>query len=106
MVHRASIGVAQQTLTAFTIFTRPQAWAEAPLDALQLSAHLRDVRDGKGERERFHDAAAWLAARHPRTLVANLGGIAHVCCRHASGSVIAASRPLKWQLPHFSAGYG
>ena len=56
-----------------------QAWVEEPLSALQLAAHLRDVRDGKGERERFHDAAAWLAARHPATLLANLEGIAQVC---------------------------
>ena len=69
--------------------TRPQAWSEAPLDALQLAAHLRDVRDGKGERERFHDAAAWLAARHPRTLIANLERVAQVtpagpCLAHGS----------------------
>ncbi len=72
------------------MITYRQAWVEEPLSALQLAAHLRDVRDGKGERERFHDAAAWLASRHPSTLLANLEGIAQVCQRSVSHSLAVA----------------
>lgn len=49
-----------------------QAWARAPVETLQLVAHLRDVREGKGERERGWDAYIWLAHKHPRTLLVNL----------------------------------
>ena len=54
-------------------------------------AHLRDVREGKGERERGWDAYIWLAQKHPRTLVVNLPEVvkvllvttaANVCCPH------------------------
>lgn len=39
---------------------------------LQLIAHLRDIRNGKGEIARGLDAYVWLARHHPRTLLANL----------------------------------
>ncbi len=41
-------------------------------------AHLRDVREGKGERERGWDAYIWLAQKHPRTLLVNLPEVAKV----------------------------
>ena len=35
-------------------------------------AHLRDVRDGKGEQKLFHECATWLLKHHPLTLISNL----------------------------------
>jgi len=61
------------------------------------------VRDGKGERERFHDAAAWLAARHPRTLVANLERIAQVI---RVTPCPAAAYPLSRRMAGHDAGFG
>ena len=48
------------------------------METLQLVAHLRDVREGKGERERGWDAYIWLAQKHPRTLLVNLPEIVKV----------------------------
>ena len=42
------------------------------METLQLVAHLRDVREGTGEKERGRDAFIWLAQKHPRTLLVNL----------------------------------
>ncbi|BDA46330.1 Uncharacterized protein L728 [Coccomyxa sp. Obi] len=56
--------------TVHTLLT--QAWKEEPLAALQLIAHLRDIRNGKGENARALDTYVWLAKHHPRTLLANL----------------------------------
>ncbi len=55
-----------------------QAWEEDPLDTLKLIAHLRDVRDGKADRDLFHDCIAWLWEHHPLTLLANLEEIVKV----------------------------
>ena len=55
-----------------------QAWECAPLETLQLVAHLRDVREGKGEKERGWDAYIWLAQKHPRTLLVNLPEVVKV----------------------------
>ena len=55
-----------------------QAWEEDPLDTLKLIAHLRDVRDGKADRNLFHDCIAWLWQHHPLTLLANLDEIVKV----------------------------
>ncbi|KAL0025081.1 hypothetical protein WJX79_005924 [Trebouxia sp. C0005] len=55
-----------------------QAWEEDPLDTLKLIAHLRDVRDGKADRNLFHDCIAWLWEHHPLTLLANLDEIVKV----------------------------
>jgi len=55
-----------------------QAWEEDPLDTLKLIAHLRDVRDGKADRDLFHDCIAWLWGHHPLTLFANLEEIVKV----------------------------
>ena len=55
-----------------------QAWEHAPLETLQLVAHLRDVREGKGEKERGWDAYIWLAQKHPRTLLVNLPEVVKV----------------------------
>ncbi len=41
-------------------------------------AHLRDVREGKGEKERGWDAYIWLAQKHPRTLLVNLPEVVKV----------------------------
>ena len=49
-----------------------QGWKEDPLVTLQLIAHLRDIRNGKGENARSLDAYVWLAKHHPRTLLVNL----------------------------------
>ncbi len=46
---------------------------------LQLIAHLRDIRNGKGETARSLDAYVWLAKHHPRTLLANLHEMVKVC---------------------------
>ena len=56
-----------------------QAWQEDPLDTLKLIAHLRDVRDGKGEQALFHDCVSWLRKEHPLTLITNLKEIVEVC---------------------------
>ncbi|DBA76510.1 TPA: hypothetical protein ACH3X2_008568 [Trebouxia sp. C0005] len=55
-----------------------QAWQEDPLDTLKLIAHLRDVRDGKGEQKLFHDCVAWMREQHPLTLIANLREVVEV----------------------------
>ena len=55
-----------------------QAWEEDPLDTLKLIAHMRDVRDGKADRDLFHDCIAWLWQEHPLTLLANLEEIVKV----------------------------
>ena len=55
-----------------------QAWAESPLETLQLVAQLRDIRNGKAERARAHDALIWLSRNHPRTLLANLPEVVKV----------------------------
>jgi len=55
-----------------------QAWEEDPLDTLKLTAHLRDVRDGKADRDLFHDCIAWLWEFHPLTLLANLEEVVKV----------------------------
>lgn len=60
-------------------FLPGQAWKEEPLAALQLIAHLRDIRNGKGENARALDAYVWLARHHPRTLLANLPEMVEVC---------------------------
>ena len=41
-------------------------------------AQLRDIRNGKGEKEKGLDAYIWLATHHPRTLQANLSEIVKV----------------------------
>ncbi|DBA81625.1 TPA: hypothetical protein ACH3X1_007381 [Trebouxia sp. C0004] len=55
-----------------------QTWQEDPLDTLKLIAHLRDVRDGKGEQKLFHDCIAWMREQHPLTLIANLREVVEV----------------------------
>ena len=55
-----------------------QAWEHAPLETLQLVAHLRDVREGKGEKRCGSDAYIWLAHYHPRTLIINLPEVVKV----------------------------
>lgn len=64
-----------------------QAWEHAPLETLQLVAHLRDVREGKGERRCGWDAYIWLAHHHPRTLLVNLPEVAKVL--HTAHTLIA-----------------
>ena len=49
-----------------------QGWGEDRLVTLQLIAHLRDIRNGKGETACSLDAYVWLAKHHPRTLLVNL----------------------------------
>ena len=61
-----------------------QAWQEDSLDTLKLIAHLRDVRDGKGEQKLFHDCVAWMRAHHPLTLIANLREVVEVRMRCSS----------------------
>ena len=58
--------------------TCAQAWQESPFATLQLMAHLRDVRGGKGEGYKFHDCVAWLLEYHPATLAANLRRVPNV----------------------------
>lgn len=53
-----------------------RAWAKSPQIALKLMFHLRDIREGKGERLLFYDCLHWLRHRHPRTLLANLRHVA------------------------------
>ncbi|KAK4054032.1 hypothetical protein OIO90_003677 [Microbotryomycetes sp. JL221] len=48
------------------------AWAEDPLLTLKIIWASRSIPRGKGERETFTRAAAWLASEHPQTLVRNL----------------------------------
>ena len=55
-----------------------QAWERSPLETLQLVAHLRDVREGKGESRCGSDAYIWLAHYHPRTLIVNLPEVVKV----------------------------
>ena len=55
-----------------------KAWEEDPLDTLKLIAHMRDVRDGKADRDLFHDCIAWLWQEHPLTLLANLEEVVKV----------------------------
>ncbi|CAL5227769.1 g10789 [Coccomyxa viridis] len=55
-----------------------RAWEHAPLETLQLVAHLRDVREGKGEKRCGSDAYIWLAHYHPRTLIVNLPEVVKV----------------------------
>ena len=55
-----------------------QAWEEDPLDTLKLIAHMRDVRDGKADRDLFHYCMAWLWQEHPLTLLANLDEVVKV----------------------------
>lgn len=55
-----------------------QAWQEESLDTLKLIAHMRDIRDGKGEKKQFYTCAKWLAKHHPLTLAGNLSQIIDV----------------------------
>lgn len=48
------------------------------METLQLVAHLRDVREGKGEKRCGSDAYIWLAHYHPRTLIVNLPEVVKV----------------------------
>ena len=70
-----------------------QAWEEDPLDTLKLIAHLRDVRDGKADRNLFHDCIAWLWQHHPLTLLGNLDEIVKVSgtAAHCSKGSLDAS---------------
>ena len=70
-------------------FLPGQAWKEDPLAALQLIAHLRDIRNGKGENARALDAYVWLAKHHPRTLLANLREMVEVCIQACSSTEIS-----------------
>ncbi|KAI9099253.1 hypothetical protein DFS34DRAFT_616914 [Phlyctochytrium arcticum] len=54
------------------------AWAQDPQTALRCIFHLRDIRSGKGDAEKFSDALLWLYGRHPGTLLANLRWVPRV----------------------------
>lgn len=56
-----------------------QAWQEDALDTVKLIAHLRDVRDGKGDKKQFQTCVQWLAKHQTATLVKNLPEIVKVC---------------------------
>ncbi len=71
---------------------------------LQLIAHLRDIRNGKGETARSLDAYVWLAMHHPRTLLANLPEMVKVgiCSMHVSLIITFHACPSQDQLPCMS----
>ena len=72
------------------------------METLQLVAHLRDVREGKGERERSWDAYIWLAQKHPRTLLVNLPEVVKVLlattfCHVMLGTDTSIFRCTEWE---------
>ncbi|KAI9101218.1 hypothetical protein DFS34DRAFT_648097 [Phlyctochytrium arcticum] len=54
------------------------AWTQDPQTALRCIFHLRDIRSGKGDADKFSDALLWLYRRHPETLLANLRWVPRV----------------------------
>lgn len=48
------------------------------MDTLKLIAHMRDIRDGKGEQKQFYSCVKWLAKHHPLTLTSNLSHVVQV----------------------------
>uniref|UniRef100_D8PPY1 DUF2828 domain-containing protein n=2 Tax=Schizophyllum commune (strain H4-8 / FGSC 9210) TaxID=578458 RepID=D8PPY1_SCHCM len=48
------------------------SWAVDPARTLRVIWYTRSIHDGKGEREAFYRAFAWLYEAHPRTAIANL----------------------------------
>ncbi|KAL1722471.1 hypothetical protein EV715DRAFT_270459 [Schizophyllum commune] len=48
------------------------AWAVDPARTLRVIWYTRSIHNGKGEREAFYRAFAWLYEAHPRTAIANL----------------------------------
>ncbi|KAG2015222.1 hypothetical protein CC2G_008512 [Coprinopsis cinerea AmutBmut pab1-1] len=49
-----------------------KAWAEDPQLTLRIIWCLRSIPDGKGSKEGFYRAYAWLLDNHPRTAIVNL----------------------------------
>ncbi|KZT27099.1 hypothetical protein NEOLEDRAFT_1176895 [Neolentinus lepideus HHB14362 ss-1] len=86
------------TLDAFQHLTRyaswdtidsalTKAWKEDPTITLRLIWNTRSIHDGKGEKELFYQAYAWLYKNHPRTAIANLAYlVAPVCKRKGKKS--------------------
>ncbi|KAF5317373.1 hypothetical protein D9611_003512 [Ephemerocybe angulata] len=66
--HQASGEVIKTHLSA--------AWEEDPALTLRIIWCLRSIPDGKGNREGFYKAFAWLYENHPRTAIANLRHLA------------------------------
>ncbi|KAI3656491.1 hypothetical protein MP638_007422 [Amoeboaphelidium occidentale] len=52
-----------------------KSWADDALMTLKLIYQLRDVRDGKNDRENFTKCLLWLFKKHPKTLLANLAEV-------------------------------
>ncbi|KAK4705836.1 hypothetical protein P7C70_g368, partial [Phenoliferia sp. Uapishka_3] len=48
------------------------AWAENPLETLRIIWNARSIPRGKGKKDPWVRGAAWLAERHPQTLLRNL----------------------------------
>ncbi|KAL1661575.1 hypothetical protein GGF50DRAFT_129380 [Schizophyllum commune] len=48
------------------------SWAVDPARTLRVIWYTRSIHNGKGEREAFYRAFAWLYEAHPRTAIANL----------------------------------
>ena len=54
------------------------SWAENSLDTLQIIAHLRDIRSGKGDKSSAYYAVEWLLEKHPLTCIENLKNLVDV----------------------------
>ena len=55
------------------------SWAADPLETLRIIWNARSIPRGKGKKDAWVRGAAWLAERHPQTLLRNLEiGRAHV----------------------------
>ncbi|KAL1743765.1 hypothetical protein HDZ31DRAFT_40224 [Schizophyllum fasciatum] len=62
------------------------AWAADPARTLRVVWYVRSIHDGKGEREAFYRAFAWLLEVHPRTALANLRQLVAPVCAKGGGA--------------------
>ncbi|KAF8058605.1 hypothetical protein FPV67DRAFT_1565466 [Lyophyllum atratum] len=68
-----------QTADRFNKYLQ-DAWAEDPELTLRIIWNIRSIHDGKGDKELFYRAFAWLYNNHPRTAISNLRFLVEPVC--------------------------